>query len=255
MNQLRPEQIRIILVETLGEANIGAVARSMSCFAVEDWWLVRPQRKPSQQSENWATHAHSWLEKINYANTLSEALAGIDLSIAMTGKSGKRRHRLVTPVQLHKQIIPRFQLGRLALVFGNEESGLDNRDIAICHWRVKIPTDPRHSSLNLAHAVTLMLYELLGRHQHTDLGSKPVQQASAELIQGALREISGFLAQHNYPSHNATLEEELRKINDILHRANLEVFEVNFLLGIIRHLRNFSQGNLPAGNKPETGRT
>ncbi|MBS2038537.1 RNA methyltransferase [bacterium] len=242
MNRLKPEQIRVVLVETLGEANIGAVARSLACFGVNDWWLVRPQRRPSQQSENWATHAREWLNQVQYGETLAEALVNIDLSIALTGKSGKRRHRLVTPAQLNEEIIPRFQLGRLALVFGNEESGLDNADIAICHWRVKIPTDEVHSSLNLAHAVTLMLYELVGRHQQTDLGSKPVKWAEPKLLQGALGEISRYLSERGYPSHDATLDEELRKINDMLHRARLEVFEVNFLLGIIRHLRNFEAG-------------
>lgn len=248
MNRLKPEQIRVVLVETLGEANIGAVARSLACFGVKDWWLVRPQRRPSQQSENWATHARDWLSQIHYTDTLAEALAGIDLSVALTAKSGKRRHRLVTPAQLNEEILPRFQLGRLALVFGNEESGLDNADIAICHWRVKIPTDEVHSSLNLAHAVTLMLYELVGRHQETDLGSKPIQWAEPRLLQGALGEISRYLSEHGYPSHDATLDEEVRKISDMLHRARLEVFEVNFLLGIIRHLRNFEAGR--ARNQP-----
>ena len=253
MNPIKSEQIRVILVETLGEANIGAVARSLACFGVEDWWLVRPQRKPSQQSENWATHARDWLDRIRYAETLSEALDGLDLSVAMTGLSGKRRHRLVTPAQLNEEIIPRFQLGRLALVFGNEESGLANDDIAICHWRVKIPTDEVHSSLNLAHAVTLMLYELVGRYQQTELGSKPTRWAEPKLLQGALKEISRYLSEHGYPSHDATLDEELRKINDMLHRARLEVFEVNFLLGIIRHLRNREAvrgGELERGREP-----
>ncbi|MBX3166328.1 MAG: RNA methyltransferase [Candidatus Eremiobacteraeota bacterium] len=243
MNLLKPDQVRVILVETMGEANIGAVARSLACFGVTDWWLVRPQRRPSQQSQNWATHAAAWLDRIQYAETLPEALVGIDLSVALTGKSGKRRHRLVTPAGLSDTVIPRFQLGRLALVFGNEESGLDNADIAICHWRVKIPTDPVHSSLNLAHAVTLMLYELLGRYRDTDLGSKPNRWAEPKLLQGALGEISRYLSDHGYPSHDATLDEELRKINDILHRSRLEVFEVNFLLGIIRHLRNYERIN------------
>lgn len=247
MNPLKPDQVRVVLVETMGEANFGAVARSMACFGVTDWWLVRPRRKPNQESLNWATHAGEWLESIHYVETLQEALVGIDLAVALTGQAGKRRHRLVTPAGLVEEAIPRFQLGRLALVFGNEESGLNNDDIAICHWRVKIPTDPEHFSLNLAHAVTVMLYELLGRYSETDLGSKPTILAEPKLLQGALGEISRYLSEHGYPSHDATLDEEMRKVNDMLHRSRLEVFEVNFLLGIIRHLRNFERKASAAG--------
>lgn len=242
MSPLSPDQIRVVLVETMGEANLGAVARSMSCFGVRDWWLVRPRRQPSDQSRNWACHGREWLEHVQQCQELSQALEGIDLSVAVTGKSGKRRHRLVTPAQLREEVVPRFQLGRMALVFGNEESGLDNRDIAICHWRSKIPTDEVHNSLNLAHAVTLMLYELVGRQRSTELGSKPLRRASPQQLQNALREIGRFLGERGYPSHRATLTEELRKVNDLMHRCQPEEWEVNFVLGMLRHLRNYELG-------------
>jgi TrmH family RNA methyltransferase len=244
MNPLRPEQIRLILVETMGEANLGAVARSMACFGVTDLWLVRPRVRVGQQAANWACHGAERLEHLQTVDDLGTALQGVDLSVALTGKSGKRRHRLVTPVGLVEEVIPRFQLGRLALVYGNEESGLDNSDIAICHWRVKIPTDPVHSSLNLAHSVSLMLYELVGRYNQTDLGSKPKRWATPEELQRALAEVGQFLEERGYPNHQATLPEELRKLNDLLHRTSLERWEVNFLLGIVRHLRNYELGRL-----------
>src|SRR5580765_5236929 len=50
--------------------------------------------------------------------------------------------------------------GRLALVFGPEASGLTDEELAQCHLRVHIPTDPAHPSLNLAQAVLVVAYEL-----------------------------------------------------------------------------------------------
>jgi tRNA C32,U32 (ribose-2'-O)-methylase TrmJ len=57
-------------------------------------------------------------------------------------------------------------------------------------------------------------------------------------LQRALQEFAIFLQERHYPSHAARLEEEMRKVNDILHRSNLELWEVNLFLGMIRHLRN-----------------
>jgi TrmH family RNA methyltransferase len=239
---LTPDRLRIVLVETQGEANLGSVARTLSCFGVHDWWLVRPRRKPGQQSRDWACHAKEWLENVRYCDTLLEALEGVNVAVALTGKSGKRRHRMVTPSQLTSEVLPNCQLGRVALVFGNEESGLDNADIELCHWRVKVPTDEVHFSLNLAHTVTLMVYELLGRQAVTELGGKPVRAAGPEFLHRALDEFSQFLAERGYPSHAARLEEEMRKVSTILHRSQLEVWEVNFLLGMLRHLRNHERG-------------
>lgn len=184
---------------------------------------------------------------MNVCETLEEALQDVDVALALTGKSGKRRHRMVIPSQVHTEVLPRFQVGRLALVFGNEESGLDNADIEICHWRVKVPTDEVHFSLNLAHTVTLMLYELVGREATTELGGKPVKRAGPDTLRRARDEIARFLAEHDYPSHQARLEGEMRKVNDILHRASLEEWEVNFLLGMLRHLRNYERGFLKKG--------
>ena len=235
---LNPEQLRIILVETQGEANLGAVARTLSCFGVTDWALVRPRVRPAQQARNWACHGHPWLEQLPVYERLEQALEGTDLSVALTGIEGKRRYRLVTPRQLTEEVLPRCQLGRVALVFGNEESGLDNADLRICQWRVKIATDPQHMSLNLAHAVTVMLYELVGRQQVTELGGQPQLPAPTELLRRAVSEFATFMSERGYPSHDATLPEEMQKVNDLLHRARPEPWEINFLLGMLRHLRN-----------------
>ena len=50
--------------------------------------------------------------------------------------------------------------GPVALVFGREDKGLSNEDLDLCHRVVNIPSDPEYSSMNLGHAVAVMLYEL-----------------------------------------------------------------------------------------------
>jgi len=225
-------------VETQGEANLGAVARTLSCFGVRDWVLVRPRVRAAQQARNWACHGQSWLDQVAEYSHLEQALENLDLSVALTGIAGKRRHRLVTPCQFASEVVARCQPARLGLVFGNEESGLNNDDLRICQWRVKIPTDPVHMSLNLAHAVTIMLYELVGRQQTTDLGGRAQQPAPPELLRRAVSEFGRFMAERGYPSHDATLAEELQKVNDLIYRTRPEPWEINFLLGMIRHLRN-----------------
>ena len=50
--------------------------------------------------------------------------------------------------------------GPVALVFGPEDRGLTNEELDTCDRILTVPTDPRHSSLNLAQAVLLITYEL-----------------------------------------------------------------------------------------------
>jgi tRNA (cytidine32/uridine32-2'-O)-methyltransferase len=48
----------------------------------------------------------------------------------------------------------------VALVFGNERTGLENEELARCHAMVRIPSVDDFSSLNLSQAVQVMAYEL-----------------------------------------------------------------------------------------------
>jgi tRNA (cytidine32/uridine32-2'-O)-methyltransferase len=49
---------------------------------------------------------------------------------------------------------------RVAFVFGNEKTGLDSDDVALCTERVRIPMAADQPSINLAQAVQIIAYEL-----------------------------------------------------------------------------------------------
>ena len=249
---LSPDQLRVVRVETQGDANIGAVARSLACFGVAELVLVNPRARLSENAFNWAVHGKPVLESARQCATLAEAVEGTTLAVALTARHGKRRHRMVTPSQFHEEVWPQFPpASRLALVFGNEESGLDNASLDFCQRLIKIPTHPGHTSLNLAHSVTIMLYELLGREGRPSLGGKALELASAADCQRLLAEAGSFLAEWGYPSHQATLEEELVKLADIAQRSRLEAWEIRFLLGMLRHIRNVQAGRIEVASRSE----
>lgn len=215
----------------------------MACFGARELYLVAPQTKVAKNAYDWACHGAPVLEARREVARLEEALEGVSLAVAMTARQGKRRHRMVTPAELSESVLPLFPDGTLALVFGNEESGLANEHLDLCQRRVKIPTQPEHSSLNLAHAVSVMLYELTSRSAAT-VGGKPRKVAPADERQRMLREVAAFLEENGYPSHQATLGEEMTKLADMAERTQLEEWEIRFLLGMLRHLRNWNAGNL-----------
>jgi tRNA/rRNA methyltransferase len=242
---MSPEDVRVVLVEPQGDANVGAVARSLACFGVGELMLVNPRAKLTENAFNWAVHGKPVLEATRICTSLAEAVEGTTLAVALTARHGKRRHRMVTPSQFHEEVWPQFSpASRLALVFGNEESGLDNASLDFCQRLIKIPTQPGHTSLNLAHSVTIMLYELLGRGGQPSLGGKQLELATAGDCQRLLSEAGTFLAEWGYPSHQATLEEEVVKLADIAQRSRLEAWEIRFLLGMLRHIRNVQAGRI-----------
>jgi tRNA (cytidine32/uridine32-2'-O)-methyltransferase len=242
--QLHPSQVRVVLIETQGDANVGAVARSMACFGAQELYLVRPKAPVRDTAYFWACHARELLESRHRVDHLSEALEGVSLVLGTSARHGVRRYRMVTPAQIAEEVLPHFPVGKVALVFGNEESGMDNDSIRLCHRLIKVPTQPDHSSINLGHTVSIILYELLGRARGTDLGGKPKQLSTPEERQRLLSEVSDFLGERGYPSHQATLAEEITKLGDIVERSSLEAWELRLLMGVLRHLRNYEQGHI-----------
>jgi len=121
----------------------------------------------------------------------------------------------------------------VALVFGNEASGLSNEELALCHFPVMIPANADYSSLNLGAAVQLMCYEL--RQAAISPGTPPssdTELATAEEIEGFHQHLervavaSGFLD----PAHPKRLMHRLRRL---FGRVRLEHDEVSILRGLL----------------------
>jgi TrmH family RNA methyltransferase len=231
---------------------VGAVARSMACFGAGQLYLVSPQTPVRETAYFWACHGRDKLEQRITVETLEEAIAGCSLVIGTSARHGARRHRMTTPVELFEEVLPKFTGGEIALVFGNEESGLDNDHLKLCHCLTKFATDPEHSSLNLGHSVSLLLYELVGRNLTTEVGGQPPDPSQPEERQRLVQEFARFLSERGYPSHNATLDEEMTKLSNIVERAHLEAWEIRFLLGMTRHLRNFELGYVGPKGTPQS---
>lgn len=245
---LDPAAVRIVLVSPEGEANMGAVARAMACFGPTDLVLVTPRRPPAEEARNWACHGLPILEACRVAGSLDEALEGVNLAVGLTRRAGKRRHRMLSPKDFKTEVLPRSLPGRVALVFGTEESGLSNEELDRCHRLVRIPS---RGSLNLSHAVSLVLYELFGREEPIRPKRGP-QPASPELRRRMLDALAGHLRGMGYPFHQASLEEEMTKLADILERAELEEWETNFLGGMFKHLRiQFERARASAAGSAE----
>ena len=67
---------------------------------------------------------------------------------------------MLTPEQSAAKLIKESQSAKVALVFGREDSGLNNEELRLCHFHVQIPASPEYSSLNLAAAVMVLCYEI-----------------------------------------------------------------------------------------------
>jgi tRNA (cytidine32/uridine32-2'-O)-methyltransferase len=155
------ERIRFVLVRTSHPGNIGAAARAIRTMGMRRLVLVAPQRNPDPDVDALAAGATDVLERIVVVDDLETAIADCRLIVGATARPRGVAMEETTPRETAARVLPRASHGdEVAIVFGNERTGLTNDEIKLCHVAVHIPADPAFSSLNLAQAVQVLAYEL-----------------------------------------------------------------------------------------------
>ena len=232
----------MVLVEPAGPLNLGSVARLCANFAVEDLRLVAPRCDPGDpDAQRMAVHGGRVLEHARQFPTLFEALADCQLVVASCG----RIEHGVIPLQAPEQVMPWVQQGlesaaQVALVFGREDRGLSNEELLLSQRVVRLHSTEAYPSLNLSHAVAVMLHELERvRRQPSGTTQQTVEcaetAAPTQLIdclddaEDLLLE-AGFLLKH-------TARARMAKIKGLLQRSLVRPEELAMLRGMVRQLR------------------
>jgi TrmH family RNA methyltransferase len=179
---------RLVLLRPRNADNLGAIARAMKNFALTDWVVVspNPQLLEVPGLNRLAVKAGELLESVRRVETMAEAVADCTWVVGTTMRRIDGRRRL-NP----KQVAERAASEQLALVFGDERSGLTNEDLEQCHDLSAIPASDEQPSLNLAQAVLVYAYELWGAPQAQGPLPSGATDAQLRLVGESLNEVLG----------------------------------------------------------------
>ncbi len=153
--------LAVVLVRPKYPENIGASARALMNMGCPNLVLVAPRELDLQRALPMATvQAQHVLESARVHPDLASALADFQYVLGTTARTGGWRKSMQAPEQAARAVLAKAAEGsRVALVFGPEDAGLTNEETVLCHQLVTIPTHAQGTSLNLAQAVLILLYE------------------------------------------------------------------------------------------------
>ncbi|WP_279489485.1 tRNA/rRNA methyltransferase [Aeromonas veronii] len=153
-------KLYFVLVAPARPANVGAAARAMKTMGFDAMRLVA-SRVHEEDEASWVAHgAQEILTQAEAFDTLPEALADMDLVIATTARERGRYQHYLTPGEIREQIRSKPFLNKVAIVFGCEESGLSNEQLAEVDLISYLPLKVSYPSLNLGQAIMLYAYEM-----------------------------------------------------------------------------------------------
>ena len=229
-----PVDLTVVLVSPKEDGNVGAVARVMSNFGAERLVIVNPRAPLAEEAQRRAMAGTSILKAAVVVPTVAEAVRGMDLVVGSTdlstGRTESYLRRSMTP-QEWGRLFGSVQ-GKVALLLGPEDNGLDREELRLCEAIVTIPTHPTSPTLNLSHAAAVLLYEaFLGTsgHPRTFAPKIPLssrqKQVYYELLERTLSEL-------RYPSHKRRAHVLLMR--RLLGRSAASESEVTMMLGFLR---------------------
>mgnify|MGYP006272972301 CR=1 FL=1 len=236
-------QLAVVLVEPAGPLNVGSVARLCANFSAPGLSialrLVAPRCDPrGVEALRMAVHGKPVLEQATLHADLAAAVADCGVVLATSGR-GEGDPLPVLDTQPALAWLQQHWSGErpAAVVFGREDRGLSAAELLQAGALLQIETGPDYRSLNLSHAVALVLH---GLHQQwrlpcpEPLSQQPLAPRSAiEAMLGdaeALLLDVGFLYPH-------TAAARMAKLRALLQRAGLQSDEVALLRGMVRQCR------------------
>jgi tRNA G18 (ribose-2'-O)-methylase SpoU len=160
VKQAEKHPIVVVLENIRSAYNVGSVFRTADAFLVEAIYIVgysaKPPHKEIRKTALGAEESVNWL----HFRTSAEAIADL-----------KQKGYKVWAVEqamgsMALQEAAALDDAPLAVVFGNEVSGVEPDTIALCEGCIEIPQFGMKHSLNIATAAGVVLWELVRRHVH-----------------------------------------------------------------------------------------
>ena len=169
--------IVIVLDHPDESRNIGAACRAMANNDISELRIVG--NKADYDIEHihvLAIHAGGIFDKANFYDSITEATKDCAICAGTTRRRGKKRGKLLLPEEFADMAdditgAPLVSTnsnsgtgGKVAVIFGNERTGLTDEQLDECNLGVTIPSSDNFGSLNLSHAVQIMCYHLFRKN-------------------------------------------------------------------------------------------
>lgn len=155
------DRVRIVMVNTTLPANIGSALRAMKTMGLSKLVLVAPKTYPHADIDALAAGAQDLIAQIEIVETLDQAIQDCHMVFGTSARSRTIPWPLLDVRPAAKEALQAAsQQQHIAIVFGREDRGLTNEELALANYHLTIPVNADYGVLNVAQAIQVVCYEL-----------------------------------------------------------------------------------------------
>ena len=153
------DNISIIVVEPKVPANIGAIARACQNLGIRNIILINPCNFHVDEAYMLAKNARDLLFDIDTRDTLEDCLEDHHVLVGTTQRRRVNQVPFHPPSELADVVSEYTHRGKVGIVFGREDRGLSNEELALCNFQSSIQAHSDNPVFNLSQAVLIYAYE------------------------------------------------------------------------------------------------
>jgi TrmH family RNA methyltransferase len=225
--------LHFVLVRPHFASNLGSSVRVMANMGLENLILVRPECEVGIEARSFAMKGADILDRARFFPSLQAAADDLGILIGTTGRFRGGKRKLIDPIELVDEVLPKLGGSRVGIVFGSEDNGLRRDELRLCQWLVRIPTASAYPVINLAQAAAIVAYQIHLASRAPSRGSAaPVDAAQLESM---LERVESLLAALELPTR-VPPSRLMPRIRKIAARVRLDPEDVNMLHGLLRAL-------------------
>ncbi|WP_018125738.1 RNA methyltransferase [Desulfovibrio oxyclinae] len=235
------DNVTVVLVRPKYPENIGSAARACLNMGCPNLTLVAPRGFDIERAMPLATvHSKHILESARITDTLDEALDGCSAAYGTTARTGGWRKGIMAPATMAGVVGEKIRMnGQVAIVFGPEDTGMTNEETQLCTGLVTIPTNRQGTSLNLAQAVLILLYECFKEalsEPFRPAGPPEERLCTVKEQEALFSNLRETLLAIDYLRDTNT-DYWMMPVRRFMARMNLKRNEFNLLMGICRQVK------------------
>ena len=227
----------VLIKPQLGE-NIGACARSMKNFGLKNLKIVLPKFSfPNHKTKVTSVGAFDIINKTKVYGNIEDALKTFDTVVSLSARRRDINKKHITMLDFWK-LLETDNYKRVGLMFGQESSGLSNKDLSYSNYILQIPTSNNFKSLNLSHSVTIICYEIfkyLNTKTINKFGKK-LKVSSKSKIFTLMKHLIDLLDANQFFVPREKKHSMLININNLIYRLEPNDKELRILASIFSSL-------------------
>ena len=261
--------VRIVMVNTTLPANIGSALRAMKTMGLCKLVLVSPKTYPHPDIDALAAGATDLIEQIEIVETLEDAIKDCHIVFGTSARSRTIPWPLLDarPAAQKSMKAVLHEKQEVAVIFGREDRGLTNEELALANFHVTIPVNTEYGVLNVAQAIQIICYEMrmaateLMEHQVDDKATMKVTEDDAmewdeplvthEQMEQFYPHIQKMLEEIEFldPKNPRLLPLRLRRL---FGRIQLDRMEYHLLRGIFSRVQALNKGTWKKSSTDQT---